>query len=288
METRSLETLSVGEERQADGRKVVLVTLSRPESGNALSPVMARELSDLAIELDEDAAVAAVVLTGAGKLFCAGGDLGVMAAAGDNARAVVKGMAGDLHMAISRLTRMNAPTIAAVNGTAGGAGFSLMLATDLAIASEGAKFTLAYTRAGLSPDGSSTYFLPRRIGDRRARELMMTNRLLTAAEAFDWGLLTEVVPADAVVDRALEVARELAAGPTLAFGAVKALLNESFEHGLEAQMELESRAIARMAGTDDGREGIRAFLDKRAPSFQGSIDVAISILNQFTCYYKPK
>ena len=210
-----------------------------------------------------------MVLTGAGKLFCAGGDLGAMAAAGDRASAVVKGMAGDLHMAISRLTRMDAPTIAAVNGTAGGAGFSLMMATDLAIASSGAKFTLAYTRAGLSPDGSSTYFLPRRIGDRRARELMLTNRLLTAAEAFEWGLLTEVVEAEQVVDRALTVARDLAAGPTRAFGAVKALLNESFEHGLEAQMELESRAIAAMARTEDGKEGIQAFLEKRGPVFRG-------------------
>ena len=269
MSEQTYETLQVEHEPQADGRAVVQITLNRPSAGNALSPTMARELAAVALALDEDANVGAVVLTGAGKLFCAGGDLGAMAAAGDAAGALVKGMASDLHVAISRLSRMAAPTIAAVNGTAGGAGFSLMLATDLAIASEGAKFTMAYTRAGLSPDGSSTFFLPRRLGDRRARELMLTNRLLTAAEAMEWGLLTEVVSADAVVERAMELARELAAGPTQAYAAVKTLLNESFEHGLEAQMELETRAIARMAGTADGREGIQAFLEKRAPTFVG-------------------
>ncbi|MEM1434468.1 MAG: enoyl-CoA hydratase-related protein [Pseudomonadota bacterium] len=270
MEAQSLETLLVAVTEAAPGRQVVTITLNRPEVGNALSPVMARELSDVAIACDDDPAVAAVVLTGAGKLFCAGGDLSVMAAAGDRAPSVVKGMAGDLHMAISRFTRMAAPTIAAVGGTAGGAGFSLMMATDLAIVSDKARFTLAYTAAGLSPDGSSTFFLPRRLGERRARELMLTNRMLSAAEAEAWGLVNEVVAPEQVLSRASALAEQLATGPTQAFGAVKSLLNESHEHGLEAQMELESRAIAAMAATDDGKEGIQAFLEKRAPSFKGS------------------
>lgn len=248
---------------------VACLTLNRPEVGNALSPQMARELSEAAVRIDDDDAVRAVVITGSGKLFCAGGDLGVMASAGTGAKSVVKTMAGDLHMALSRLSRGNAPVIAAVNGTAGGAGMSLVMATDLAICASRAKFTMAYTNAGLTPDGSSTFFMPRKIGDRRTRELMLTNRVLDAAEAQAWGIVNEVVADDVVLTEAMALAAQLAAGPTLAFGATKALLNETFEHGLEAQMELESRAIATMAGTADGQEGITAFSQKRKPVFQG-------------------
>lgn len=247
---------------------VVTLTLSRPEVGNALSPEMARELSQAALQCEQDRA-RAVVITGAGKLFCAGGDLGVMAEAGDARRSVLMQMAGDLHMAISRLNRAPAPVIAAVNGTAGGAGMSLVMATDLAICSDKARFTMAYTNAGLSPDGSSTFFMPRKIGDRRTRELMMTNRVLDAAEALDWGIVNRVVPAEEMLPAARELAMQLAAGPTAAFGATRALLNESFEHGLEAQMELESRAIAAMSMTEDGGEGIAAFMEKRKPTFKG-------------------
>lgn len=251
----------------ADG--VACITLDRPAVGNALSPDMARELSAAAVVVDDDPAVRAVVITGSGKLFCAGGDLGAMADAGTGAKSVIKTMAGDLHMAISRLSRGNAPVIGAVNGTAGGAGMSLVMATDMAICSETAKFTMAYTKAGLAPDGSSTFFMPRKIGDRRTRELILTNRVLSAAEAEHWGVVNRVVPAEQVLPEAMALAKELASGPTLAFGAAKALLNETFEHGLEAQMELESRAIANMAASADGQEGIAAFQAKRAPVFRG-------------------
>jgi 2-(1,2-epoxy-1,2-dihydrophenyl)acetyl-CoA isomerase len=202
-------------------------------------------------------------------MFCAGGDLGEFAAAGEGAKSLIKKMAGDLHMGLSRLARGSAPVIAAVNGTAAGAGFSLVMACDLAIAAESAKFTMAYTRAGLSPDGSSTFYMPRKIGDRRARELMLTNRLLNATEAQAWGIVNEVVPDDAVLERARALALELAAGPTLAFGAVKELLNGSFDQTLESQMELEARAIAELSVSADGQEGINAFVSKRKPEFRG-------------------
>ncbi|MEM6709392.1 MAG: enoyl-CoA hydratase-related protein [Pseudomonadota bacterium] len=263
------ETLIVEREPVASDRALVCVTLNRPSFGNALSPVMARELAEVALDCDDDPKVAAVVLTGAGKLFCAGGDLGVMNDAGASASAVVKRMASDLHVAISRFSRMAAPTVAAVNGTAGGAGFSLMLSTDLAVASAKARFTSAYTNAGLSPDGSSTFFLPRRLGERRARELMLLNRVLSAEEALDWGLVNEIVEPEILLDHAMTLGRKLAAGPTRAYGAVKTLLNETFEHGLEAQMELETRAIADLVRSADGQEGIQAFLNKRSPTFTG-------------------
>ena len=248
---------------------IATITLNRPEAANALDLTMARELVDVSIRCDESSDIRAVVIRGTGKLFSAGGDLSVFGDAGDNAASVIKLMAGDFHMALSRFNRMRAPVIAAVNGTAGGAGFSLAVATDLAIAVDSAKFVMAYTNAGLSPDGSSSYFLPRRIGDRRARELMLTNRVLSATEALEWGVINQVVSADEFDATVSKLAGDLAKGPTEAFGQVKTLLNASFDNGLETQMELETRGIADMVRTEDGREGIDAFLNKRQPEFKG-------------------
>jgi len=254
---------------ETDG-PIATITLNRPDSANALDVTMARELVDVSIRCDESSDIRAVIIRGAGKLFCAGGDLSVFAEAGDEAASVIKMMAGDFHMALSRFNRMDPPVIAAVNGTAGGAGFSLAVATDLAIAVDSAKFVMAYTNAGLSPDGSSSYFLPRRIGDRRARELMLTNRVLSAGEALDWGVINQVVSADEFDNAVSKLAENLANGPTRAFGQVKALLNASFDNGMETQMEFESRGIADMVRTQDGQEGINAFLNKRQPQFKGS------------------
>jgi 2-(1,2-epoxy-1,2-dihydrophenyl)acetyl-CoA isomerase len=203
-------------------------------------------------------------------MFCAGGDLGAFADAGAGAKSLLKKMTGDLHMGLSRLARMSAPVIAAVNGTAAGAGFSLVMACDLAIAAQSAVFTMAYTRAGLSPDGSSTFYMPRKIGDRKARELMLTNRVLSAEEALDWGIVNRVVADAEVLDTARALALDLARGPTLAYGAVKTLLNGSFEQTLESQMELEARAISELSVSADGQEGIDAFMHKRKPQFTGS------------------
>lgn len=259
-----LETLKFGVEES-----VATITLNRPEAANAMSPLMARELSRVAIRCDDDPDIRAVVITGEGRLFCAGGDLGIFAEAGAGAGSLIKEMAGDLHMGLSRLARMSAPVIGAVNGTAGGAGMSLVMATDIAIAAQSAKFTMAYTKVGLAPDGSSTFFMPRKIGDRKTRELMLTNRVLSSEEAEAWGVVNRVVPDGEALAEAMALAKDLAKGPTASFGAVKSLLNETFEHGLEAQMELEARAIAERAAGPDGREGIKAFLEKREPNFKG-------------------
>lgn len=247
---------------------VAEITLNRPDAANAMDPVMSKELSDLAIACDTNPEVRAVLITGSGKMFCAGGDLKGFAEE-PNIGGALLSMAGDLHMGLSRFSRMAAPVIGAINGTAAGAGFSLALATDMAIAADNAVFTMAYTRAGLSPDGSSTYFAPRRLGDRRARELMLTNRVLNAQEAMEWGVVNRVVAPDALLTEARKLARELAAGPTQAYGAVKTLLNHSFDNALEAQLELESRSIAKLGAGDDGQEGIQAFVAKRKPDFKG-------------------
>ena len=248
---------------------VATITLNRPEALNAMSPAMAKELHEVALQIDAKKSVRAVILTGTGKAFCAGGDLGAFVAAGEQARTLILQMTGDLHLALSRLSRNRAPVIAAVNGTAAGAGFSLAMAADLAIAEEQAVFTMAYTNAGLSPDGSSTYFMPRKIGDRRTRELMLTNRLITAPEALDWGEVNQVVEGGGALAAARVMATGMAQGPTEAYAQVKRLLDSSFSQSLETQMELEARAIADQVASVDGQEGMLAFVEKRKPQFRG-------------------
>lgn len=248
---------------------VATITLNRPEAMNAMSPAMAKELHEVALQIDANNSVRVVILTGTGKAFCAGGDLGAFVAAGEQARTLILQMTGDLHLALSRLSRNRAPVIAAVNGTAAGAGFSLAMAADLAIAEEQAVFTMAYTNAGLSPDGSSTYFMPRKIGDRRTRELMLTNRLLTAPEALDWGVVNQVVEGGGALAAARVMATGMAQGPTEAYAQVKRLLDSSFSQSLETQMELEARAIADQVASVDGQEGMLAFVEKRKPQFRG-------------------
>ena len=249
---------------------VARITLNRPEAANALNMEMGRDLMHAAIRCSEDKSVRAVILTGAGRMFCGGGDLKLFAAQEDRLPVHLKELAGNLHLAISRFVRMSAPVIIAVNGSAGGAGFSLCLFGDMVLAAESAKFTMAYTRAGLAPDGSSTFFLPRIVGLRRALELALTNRVLSAKEAMDWGIVNKVMPDAQLQAEAQALATQLASGATLALGAAKRLLHHSFSESLETQMELEAQAIADRAGTADGREGIAAFVAKRPPKFRGS------------------
>jgi 2-(1,2-epoxy-1,2-dihydrophenyl)acetyl-CoA isomerase len=246
---------------------VAEITLNRPEAANALSAEMARELYDAVLRCDADAAVRAVLITGNGRFFCAGGDLKSFAAQGDDLPRHLKQVTGDFHAAVSRLNRMDAPVVIAVNGVAAGAGFSFALVGDLAVAAESARFTMAYTRAGLSPDGSSTYFLPRIVGLRRAKELTLTNRTLTAAEAQEWGIVNQVVADAELLATTRALARELAGGATQALGTAKRLLDSGLNATLETAMEDEAQAISALARTDDGREGIQAFLEKRAAAF---------------------
>src|SRR5262249_19028756 len=182
----------------------------RPADANSMNDVMTRELADVAMRCDV-AGTKVVVLTAAGRFFCAGGDLNGMASSPLGRGRYVKGMADDLHRAISTFARMDALLITAVNGAAAGAGFSLAITGDLVLAAESATFTMAYTRVGLSPDGSSTYYLPRLIGVGRTRELMLTNRRLSAQEAQQWGLVTDVVPDGELLARTDALATQMAA-----------------------------------------------------------------------------
>jgi len=245
------------------------VTLSRPEVGNAINREMALELLDVSLRCDEDPGVRAVVLTGSGPMFCTGGDLKSLATAGEDLPRLLKELTTYFHAAVSRFSRREAPVSAAVNGTAAGAGMSLVCACDLAVAVQSARFVMAYTRAGLTPDGSGTYFLPRLVGVRRALELTLTNRMLSAQEALEMGIVNRVVPDESLASEVESLARQLAEGPTRAYGGAKRLIYQSWQESLEPQMEWEARTIADMARTVDGREGIAAFLEKRHPHFKG-------------------
>jgi 2-(1,2-epoxy-1,2-dihydrophenyl)acetyl-CoA isomerase len=245
---------------------VTRIVLNRPDAANGINDTLAAELADAAVRCDV-AETKVVLLTGAGRFFCAGGDLKAMAASALGAGPFVKSLADGLHRAISTFARMDAVLIVAVNGVAAGAGFSIAMMGDLVLAAESASFTMAYTKAGLSPDGSSSYYLPRLVGVRRTQELMLTNRRLSAPEALQWGLVTEVVPGDELSARADALAAEMASAAGASNAAVKKLLLVSSGNGLEEQMEIEGRTIAACADNADGREGIDAFLNKRAPKF---------------------
>jgi 2-(1,2-epoxy-1,2-dihydrophenyl)acetyl-CoA isomerase len=247
---------------------IATITLNRPEAGNALNKKMSYEMFLISQECASNPAIRAVVWTGNGKLFCGGGDLKELNTQTDKAQHF-REMTAYIHVAISRFARMNAPLIGAINGTAGGAGMSFVCGCDLAIAVDTAKFTMAYTNAGLVPDGSSTYFLPRIVGVRRAMELSLTNRVLTAQEALEWGIVNKIVPAEELRNEVYALAEKLANGPTTAFGATKKLMQFSFNQTLETQMEDESQAIVAMTRTKDGQEGVAAFAEKRKPSFSG-------------------
>ena len=259
------ETLSF----EMDGN-VAVITLNRPDAANSLNVMMSEELVKVATRCDSSADIRAVILTGAGKMFSAGGDLHSFAAQGDGMGEYMRYATTGLHAAISRFARMNAPYLVAVNGIAAGAGFSMAISGDMVFASESAKFTQAYTKAGVSPDGSSTYFLPRLVGHVKAMQLIFMNDLLTAQQALEWGLINEVVADDQLMTRTLEVAQQLAAGPTLAYGEAKRLVADSLSNTLETQMEMETRAIAGLARhSEDTRNAIVAFTKKQRPEFKG-------------------
>ena len=247
---------------------VALVTLNRPESANTLNRQMGMDLLAAALACARNAAVRAVVLTGAGRNFCFGGDLRAMASRETSGDDYIRELTTYLHAAIAHFTRMDAPVVAAVNGTAAGAGVGLVAMADLALCTHGSKFNLAYTAAGLTPDAGTSFFLPRTIGAKRTMELMLLNRTLLAEQALAWGLVNEVVAEEALVPRALEIAEQLAGGASSAYGATKRLVAASLG-ALESQMVRESEEIAAHAVSAEGTEGISAFLEKRKPQFPG-------------------
>ena len=248
---------------------IATITLNRPQAANGLNTQLVSEFHQAARLCDGDPELKVVILRAAGdRFFCVGGDIKEMLAHGDEVGEALQALAEDLHAAIATLLRMKPVLIVAVNGVAGGAGFSLALIGDLVLAAESASFTMAYTRAGLSPDGGSTFMLPRLVGLRRAQQLMLTNPTLDAAAALEMGIVTRVVPDDDLHSECERLAAELAAGAALSHAYVKKLLLAGAVNDLDTQLDLETQLIAQCAASPDGREGIQAFVDKRQPRFR--------------------
>ena len=249
---------------------VAHITLNRPEVSNAMNLEMSREFYEAAFECEQSSDVRAVLITGAGRAFCSGGDVTSFAAQEPGRlSAYYRRLTLFLHQAIHRFARMPAPVVMAVNGIAGGGGMSLACAGDIVLAGESARFTMAYTQIGLTPDGSSTYYLPRIIGLRRTLELALTNRVLSAREAETMGLVTRVIPDDQLMAQAQTLVADLAKGPTRAYEGVKRLCYGATNTSLAEQMECETEWLTEMAETADVQEGIAAFLARRPPQFNG-------------------
>ncbi len=251
---------------ERDG-SIATITLDRPEAGNAIDVVMADALLASALECSGDPTVRAVILTGRGAMFCAGGDVKAIAGAGDAAPALIDRLTGPLHMAIARLARMEKPLITAINGTAAGAGLGLALIGDVALAARSARFAVAYGAIGLSPDAGTTWLLPRLVGLRQAQRLALEGERIDATEAERIGLISRVVDDADLPATARVIADRMATGAITAFARTRALLHASGGNGLETQLEREAVGISMSAREADGREGIAAFLERRPPRF---------------------
>lgn len=258
----------------AAARGVATLTLNRPEVFNAINRDMADGLKDAIDRIEADASVRAVVIQGAGNGFMAGGDIKFFTettglAPEERTRHFKNFISNEAHPLVLRLRRMRPPVVASVHGAVAGFGMSLMMACDLAFASAGTRFTLAYVRLGTSPDGGSTFFLPRHVGAKRAMEIALLGDRFEAETALELGLINEIVPADALSEHVASIAERLALGPAAALARTKRLLSQSFDNTLEEQLAAEAEAFSQCAASQDFVEGVDAFIGKRLPHFNG-------------------
>ena len=249
---------------------IALMTLNRPEGFNAFHAPMIGNVAEKLIRLSTDADVVGVVLTGASKAFCAGGDLKWVSTSGMAPGAAFRALAAAYHQAIVEIRRMPKPVVAAVNGLAAGGGFSMALACDFRVMAKSAIFRQAYTSNGLSVDGGGTYTLPRLVGLARAMEIVAFDRPISADQALAWGLVTEVVEDGQAVNKAIAMVQEIVKLPLSSFLASKKLLTDSFHTPFEHQLEKEREFLAWCADHPNGQEGIKAFLEKRSPVYNRS------------------
>lgn len=245
---------------------VVHLRFNRPQALNALDSATAAAFLDACKAIEADPSVRVVVISGEGRAFMAGGDIAQFR---DDAASVPETLIGPLHEAVHILTHLPAPVVASLHGAVAGAGMSLALACDLAIAADNTRFNLAYVNLGTSCDLGASWSLPRLVGLRRALEIALLSEPIDAAEALRLGLVNKVVPADALVDETAKLAHRLAAAAPAGQAMLKRLMRESFSRDLPDQLVAEQRAFAHCAATADFAEAVAAFLEKRAPRFTG-------------------
>lgn len=249
---------------------IASIVLNRPESSNGMNIELLRALNDAIMACHADAGVRCVVLSGNGSNFCAGGDVRVFAAMGENLPVYIREATAYLQMAISGLMRLAPPVVAAVHGfAAGGGGFGLVCAADFVVAAESSRFLAGATRVGMAPDAGVSVTLPRLVGMRKAMEILLTNPVLTAAEAERLGIVGRVVPDAQLTAAAQELARSLADGAPKALAATKRLLWNGVGSSVEACLPEEARTVAELSGTADSREGLAAVIERRKPVFRG-------------------
>jgi 2-(1,2-epoxy-1,2-dihydrophenyl)acetyl-CoA isomerase len=261
----SLDTVTFEEK---DG--VGWIRMNRPKELNALNIAMGKDLCTAANHCGSDKSIRAVVLTGTGRAFCAGGDVQEMnkhLQEEGRADLFLRELTVLLHAFVAEITRMQKPVIAAVNGTAAGAGMSMSLACDLGLAVEGCRFVLAYTNIGLVPDGGSSYFLTRLVGYRKAMEMAYLNEPIDSSEALRLGLVNKVFPKETFEEEVSKAASKLAQGPTVTYGRARNLMRLGLVESLESQMEHERQGLVESSLSKEFREGITAFAGKRKPDF---------------------
>lgn len=254
---------------QRDG--VLTLTLNRPDVLNSFTKPMARAMQEALAMAAESPTVRAVLITGAGRGFCAGQDLAEVLPVGDGPMPDIGDFVKASYNPIIRAIRhLEKPVICAVNGVAAGAGANLAFACDITIAAESATFVESFAKLGLIPDTSGTFFVPRLVGVQRATGMFFLAEKMTAAKAKEWGLIWEVVAGDVLLDTAMAMAQSLATQATRGFGLTKRAMNASFANTLDAQLEVEADAMTEAGRTADYAEGVRAFLEKRKPVYTGT------------------
>lgn len=242
---------------------VAHLRLNRPEQGNAINLALANQLLQAAMQCHHDPEIRCVVLTGTGRFFCVGGDVADFAQADQNISILINELASTLHLAMSSLMRMSKPLLVMVNGVAAGAGMGLSLIGDLVIVDEKAKFTPAYSAIGLSPDAGLTWQLPKLVGMRKAQEILLLNHTLSATNALQYGLITEVVSSDQLETRVQDLVNQLMTSAWPALGQTKQLLWASHQNSWTSHLEHEAEAIANLSSEVSVQERIHAFLDKK-------------------------
>ena len=250
---------------------VATIQMNRPDALNALSLQLGKDLKSALEKAIEDE-VRAILLTGSGRAFCSGGDLREMKAMGDsegNIEAFLDSPLKALHDVILLIRETPIPFIAAVNGVCAGAGTNFALACDLVLAADDASFNEAFVRIGLSPDCGGTFFLPRAVGEKVATELFMTGGTLDAKRAAEIGMINRVVPSSDLLEEAMKLAQQLAKGPTGSYGRIKRMMNATFSNDLRTQLDLEADCQLESGKSEDFKEGVAAFFEKRSPEFTG-------------------